>query len=266
MAIHKKTILPITGSIKSVCVLLDGVVGDFITICRETLPPLRYEAEREALNLFKIAIRHFEGVVALARRDLILLPPALVAARACFEAAVKAAWLVNADDPFDREARWLVHLASEERYHNRIANIADRLRLEWNVAGLRQQEKKIRDFRLSVEAKLPPHIRRLERSPSFDAMLAELGGEELYSFYVRLSQTAHGEHAATWLYRAGGLGTENRQGEFITPRDWFFPLRTAFLSFSAPAQIFLDRVACSAEKYLSDDLRRKIDEKLSRIE
>jgi len=97
-------------------------------------------------------------------------------------------------------------------------------------------------------------------------MLSELGGEALYLFYMKLSQTAHGEHAATWLYRSGGLGTMNRSGEFITPSDWVIPLRVGFLSFTFPAQIFLGRVAGSAEKYLSDDLRRKIEEKLSRIE
>ncbi len=267
VASHKKTILPITASIKSVCELLDRVVGDFIATRRETLPSPKYEAEIEASNLFNLAIRNLEGVVALARRDLILLPPALVAARACFEAAVKAAWLVNADDPFDREARWLVHLASEERYLNRISRIADRSqRLKWDVANLRTKEKSIRNFRLAVEAKLPPHIRRLERSPPFDAMLAELGSEALYLFYVKLSQTAHGEHAATWLYRAGGLGTENRSGEFITPGDWLIPLRVGFLSFTHPAQIFLGRVAGSAGMYLSDELCQKIEETLSRIE
>jgi hypothetical protein len=97
-------------------------------------------------------------------------------------------------------------------------------------------------------------------------MLAELGDEAPYSFYVKLSQTVHGEHAATWLYRAGGLGTMNRTGEFITPRDWFFPLTVGFLSFRTPAQIFLRRVTGSADKYLSDDLRRKIEEELRRIE
>jgi hypothetical protein len=263
VAIHKKTILPITGSIKSVCVLLDEVLSDFITIYRDTPPSFRYEAHREALNLFKIAIRNLEGVIELARHDLILLPPALAAARACFEAAVKAAWLVNADDPFDREARWLVHLASEERY---LARMADRLqRLKWDAAGHRQQEKIIREFRLSVETQLPPHIRRLERSPSFDAMLAELGSEALYLFYVNLSQTVHGEHAATWLYRGGGLGTENQSGEFITPSSWFIPLRVGFLSFCAPAQIFLRRVTGSTANYLSDDLQKKIEEGLTRI-
>jgi hypothetical protein len=78
-------------------------------------------------------------------------------------------------------------------------------------------------------------------------MLAELGGEALYFFYVSLSQTAHGEHAATWLYRADGLGTERRSGEFITPSNWSIPLRVGFLSFTRPAQIFLGRVTGSAE-------------------
>src|SRR6266436_2211414 len=52
--------------------------------------------------------------------------------------------------------------------------------------------------------------------------------------------------------------------EFITPIDWFIPLRVGFLSFTVPAQIFFGRVTGSAEKYLSNDLRRKIEEKLSR--
>ena len=43
------------------------------------------------------------GVITLARTDLVLLPPAQVAARAAFEASVRAAWLVHAADPFERE-------------------------------------------------------------------------------------------------------------------------------------------------------------------
>jgi hypothetical protein len=118
-----KTILPITEPLTKTCELLDDLAARFLATRRETLPPLgKYEAEVEAQNLFNLAIRDLEGVLALARADLVLLPPALAAARACFEAAVKAAWLIDADDPFDREARWLVHLASEERYYARIAD------------------------------------------------------------------------------------------------------------------------------------------------
>jgi Family of unknown function (DUF5677) len=200
-------ILPTTEPVARVCTLLDDLVGKFIATCRNRPPRVvEYEAEVEALNLFKVAIRNIEGVITLARNDLILLPPALAAARSCFEAAVKAAWLVNADDQFDREARWLVHLASEERY---LARVAARLeKLGYDVTDLRQRETDIRNFRLAVDKKLPQHIARLKGTPSFEEMLAALGAQELYSFYLLLSQSAHAEHQATWLYRTGGLGTK----------------------------------------------------------
>src|SRR5262245_36048891 len=69
-------ILPTTEPVARVCALLDDLVGKFITTYRDTLHLGRYEAEIEALNLFKVAIRNIEGVITLARSDLILLPPA----------------------------------------------------------------------------------------------------------------------------------------------------------------------------------------------
>jgi hypothetical protein len=260
----KRTILPITEPVARVCVLLDDLVGKFIAAYRDTLPSFgRYESEIEALNLFKIAIRNIEGVIALAREDLILLPPALAAARACFETAVKAAWLVDADDPFDREARWLVHLASEERY---CARVADRLaKLGNDVTDLRDRETKIRDFRLSVETKLPRHTARLKATPDFEKMLTALGGERLYSFYILLSQSAHAEHQATWSYRRGGLGTKKLIGEFIQPADWFFPLRVAFLSFSHACRVFLGRLGGKPEEFLSAETHQMIEDNILRI-
>ena len=258
------TILPITEPVARVCTLLDNLVGKFIATCRDTLPPLgKYEAEIEALNLFKAAIRNIEGVIALARRDLILLPPALAAARACFETAVKAAWLVNADDPFDREARWLAHLASEERY---LGRLADRLaKLGNNVTALRQRETTIRSFRLAVDEKLPQHVARLKGTPDFEAMLTGLAGKNLYSFYLFLSQSAHAEHATTSFYRDGGLGTEKRIGEFVKPADWFIPLRVSFLSFTQPSLVFLARLGGKPDEYLSEETRQMIEHTIQSI-
>jgi hypothetical protein len=120
----------------------------------------KYEADIEAWLLFNLAIRHTEGVIALARHDLILLPPAQMAARAGFEAAVKAAWLVDADDPFDREARWLAHLSFQERYLSRSANELSEAEQNATVSPqvrevrlaraeqLRKREASVRDFRL----------------------------------------------------------------------------------------------------------------------
>jgi hypothetical protein len=259
-----KTILPITKPLARVCVLLDDLVTKFIAACRETLTPLgKYEAEDEAQNLFKLAIRNLEGVVALARNDLILLPPALAAARACFEAAVKGAWLIDADNPFDREARWLVHLASEERYLARVANELGKLKRD--VTTFRQQERTIRDFRLVVEERLPRHIARLKGSPSFKEMVTSLGGESLYSLYILLSQSSHAEHQATWLYRSGGLGTAARIGEFVKPADWWLPLRISFLSISHPGQVLLARLGGNPDHFLRSEMRRQIEESIRDI-
>ena len=56
---------------------------------------------------------------SLSPDRLSLLPPAKAAARAAFKSSVKAAWLVHPRDPFEREARSLAHLRTEEDYLNR---------------------------------------------------------------------------------------------------------------------------------------------------
>jgi hypothetical protein len=144
-----------------------------------------------------------------------------------------------------------VHLASEERYLSRLANelseteqnvtVSHQLRkVRFGLAEqFRKEEASVRDFRLKILEMLPRHIGRLKGMPTFKDMLASVGGHELYSFYVSLSQSAHAEHHATWLYRTGGLGTAKRIGEFVKPEDWYLPLRTSFLSFTHPCRIFL---------------------------
>jgi hypothetical protein len=246
---QQNVIMPTTKSVERVCALLDDVIESFIRTRNETLRFGKYEAAIEARLLFNLAIRHTEGVIALARHDLILLPSAQMAARAGFEAAIKAAWLVDADDPFDREARWLAHLSSEERYLSRSANELSEAEQNATVSPqvrevrlaraeqLRKWEASVRDFRLEVAEMLPPDVVRLKGIPTFKDMLASLGGQKLYSLYVYLSQTAHAEHNATWLYRTGGLGTKKRIGEFVSPSDWGGPLRTSFLNFAHPSAL-----------------------------
>jgi hypothetical protein len=256
------TVLPITPIITRACDLLEDFVGKFIGVCRETLPPRTYEAEVEALNLFKMAVRNVEGVIELARRDLALLPPAFAAARACFECAVRASWLVDADDPFEREARYLAHLASEENDLNRVAG---RLRDPQIVTRLREREKVIRDFRLAISNKLPPRIRKPAKVPKFDRMLASLGGENIYSLYILLSQSVHGGHAATWLYRKRGLGTERLIGEFIRPTEWQIPFRVTFFSLSRPGYIFLSRCGGDPDRLLDQETVRRLEGQIDEV-
>ena len=63
-------ILPTTPEVGIVCDELERGIGRFLD-SRSTLPPLgRYESQVEALNLFYLALRDIEGVVALARNRL----------------------------------------------------------------------------------------------------------------------------------------------------------------------------------------------------
>ena len=236
----------------------------------------KYEAGKEARNLFNLAIRHIDGVIALARHDLVLLPPALMAARAGFEAAIRPVWLVDADDPFDPEARWLVHLASEERYLWRSANelseraqnvtVPHHLKEVWLTRAdqLRKNEASVRDFRVKVAEMLPRHIVRLKGMPNFKDMLASVGGK-LYSLYVGLSQSAHAEHHATWLYRTGGLGIEKRTGEFVKPSDWGLPLRTCFLNFTHPCRVFFARLGGNPDGFLDADTHQMVEDVIEAI-
>jgi hypothetical protein len=68
----------------------------------------------------------------------------------------------------------------------------------------------------------------------------------------------HGEHAATWHYRTGGLGTAKRLGESITPEDWYLPLRMAWLSLAHPGRLLLGRLGGKPQLFLDVDLESRV--------
>jgi len=255
--------LPITVTIENACRQLDDAVKLFLD-SRTTLPPLgRYESEVEALNLFNIAIREIEGVITLARADLVLIPAAFAASRAAFEVAVKAAWLVDSDDPYSREVRWLTHLRGEERYCQRVAQRLEDLGKDAQAFRLRAD--RLQSFRQAVAKALPAGYQELPGSPAFEDMLKSLGGNEVYAFYIHASQFIHGEHAGTWLYRTGGLGTEKRSGEFVRPADWSAPLRLSWLSLVRPGRVLLSRLGGKPEMFATASLESQVNAAIERV-
>jgi hypothetical protein len=224
---------------------VDQVILLFLD-ARRTLPHSEYEADLEALNLFSLVIRHVEGVLALARNDLVLAPPACACARAAFESAAKAAWMVNADDPFEREARWLAHLAEEERVYKRAASRSHSA----SATRFLEQARVIGEFRQSVENLMPKHIKQLSGNPNFEEMIRSIGGDRLYSLYIYLSQFTHGGHLASGTY-GQNLGTAKIIGEFVIPANWYIAFRVCWLSLSQPGNIILSRVSNSGMQYLN---------------
>ena len=85
------TVMPPTPKIQSPATLLDEAIGRLTKAMADCKPIGEYEADVESRNLLSLIIRHVESVIALALRDLIVLPSAIVVARAAYEATHQAA-------------------------------------------------------------------------------------------------------------------------------------------------------------------------------
>src|SRR5437879_3921364 len=146
-------VLPPTPTILQIASILDRTISQFLKTCR-TVPPLgKFESEVEAMKLLNLVVRNIEAITELAKIDLVLVPSANVLARAVFEVAVKAAWMVTPSDPFEREVRWLAHLEEEARMHERIAGKV--ARFGGNPTYFENQRDSIRSFRTGVVGLLP---------------------------------------------------------------------------------------------------------------
>jgi hypothetical protein len=245
-----ETVMPVTPEVSLAANNLDTVIERFLVARRSIAPSLgKYESQVEALNLFNLVVRDVEAVGVLARDDLALLPAAIVLSRAAFEISVKAAWLVDVDDPLEGEVRWLAHLKEEER-------LFEQAPVRPGETGNAELEA-LRDFRRSVAAKLPTGMSELPGNPSFEQMLQSLEVGHLYSAYRQASQFAHGGHRATGLYRRN-LGTLKQLGEFIEPSGWYWPLRQSFLSFS-PARVVFARIRGDDGVFLTMEEQEQVE-------
>lgn len=81
------------------------------------------EAEIVALGLTRLATVHARGVIALGKASTWLLAPAWAAARAACDAGARAGWLMQPQDVFEREWRWLQMHAAEARFGEDVAEI-----------------------------------------------------------------------------------------------------------------------------------------------
>lgn len=230
------------------CDILDRAIPAFITGYKGAPEGAwRYEAHVEALNLFILTVRHIEGTILLARTDLILLPPAMTAVRAAFEASVQAAWLVSPADQLTRETRYVAHLKRELDYIEKQRRMLDSN--SGNTQDLSSRAAQISSFVDSLSAKLAEHGHpKIPKVPNFRELLASIGNEHAYLLYNWLSQYMHSTHASTWLYRTDGLGTERRFEEASTVDDWVALLGICRFAMDGPATLFLKAIgADSAE-------------------
>jgi uncharacterized protein DUF5677 len=252
-----KVVLRPTPAILKISGLIDGVVGHFLK-ARETIPPLgRWEAEFEAINLFNLVIRDIESIVELAKIDLVLLPGANVLARAAFEISVRAAWMVQPDDLFQRELRWLAHLQEEVRMHERLVTKIAKFGGDPQI--YKEQGARLRKFQEDVASALPAGYPRLPGNPSVEDMLESVGQRQVYPVYVLLAGYVHGTHASTWLFRKH-LGTFKEDGEFISTENWRLPLWTSWKCLQVLGQYVLGRLKAGTPDFLSQEDCVEVDQ------
>lgn len=222
--------------------VLDKAVAVVLRTLGEAPPRGHYEAELEANLMIGLIIRHAEAVGVLARDHVVLYPAAMTVARAAYEAALRALWMLDPEAPFERERRWLAHLENSERLHTNLAGTLSRAGFRDEAERNRRLAEGIRSFRLGVIAELPEGISPPEKLPKLERMVSELGREERYLPYRIASQYAHATHFATGVYRKN-LGVAIETGEFIEPERWRTPISLAWFALEAPTKRLLECLA-----------------------
>jgi hypothetical protein len=258
-----KTVLQPTPEILTVAELLDHAISRFLDSLATPPTSGTFEVNDECLMLIALAIRHVEGVITLAKRDLVLLPAAWVMTRAAYEAGMRILWMLDPSDPFAREVRWLAHVKEGEQYYKRMAEQLDRLGAD--SAGMQSVYENIRDFRLAVEAKLPSPHSPLPKIPGPAKMLETMSGmQDKYVAYMVMSQYTHGTFVATELYRRH-LGVAKELGEFTSVQDWYYCLQLCWYCLHAPGRRFLERNGGDVEAFLPTEYTLTVQEALVKV-
>ncbi|WP_136610069.1 hypothetical protein [Sinomonas albida] len=184
----------------------------------------KFEAPRHGWTLSNLALRHSQSTLTLAKTDMVLAPTAWVTARAAVETAARCLWLLQPEDEWEREARWIALLHEGARIKRKETE---------GFPHIVAQAKAIEDFANAVTAELPDGVSVPKRVDTIQEILAA-EGEGLPRFYVMASQYTHAAELGTRSYRTN-LGTKAVYGDLVDAKDWLEPLWIAYLSFRVTA-------------------------------
>lgn len=258
-----KMILTPTPEVRSACDRIDDAVGRALEAMARAIATDpewgKYESSRDAVALFKAAIRSVESTLALARADLVLFPGALMTARGAFEISLRAAWLVDCDDPFDRERRWLAHLKNDESSNGKVA--AHLQRVGGDPASFLTAQEQMRTFREAVEGRFPPGYTVVAKVPNVPEMVRTLHDERVYILYCHLSQFIHGARRAATYYATDG----SPRRDAVKAEDWSLPLAVCWISLFGGARKLLERIGGQPDDFLTQHEASEIESAIAAI-
>jgi hypothetical protein len=254
-----------TSEVLALCSCIDRVIEAYIDGREKGTTRLgKSEAEFEASTLHKLIIRHAEGVVLLARHDLVTLPSALVLARSAFEAHLKIIWLLKPTDPFEQEARWVQHLRSAAIHWGKVEQ-ANHFPAEYREKAA-DQRKKIEGFASRFESALMSqgNYPVSSRQETLWDILKDLDQKYLYPAYIQLSAFAHSNFEAGSIYRKN-LGVGKIPGEFIDAIDWVLPLEATWKSVFVSSRRVLALVEPPAGAFPENALVEEFEKSLAQL-
>lgn len=254
-------IQPPTPEIIALCDTIDRTIEAYLTTLGKGKTKLgRFEVEVEASCLQKLVIRHAEAFVLMARHDLVLLPAAQVSARSAFEAHLKILWMLKPVDPFEQEARWVLHVRSSSEHWAKLAK-SESLAKEFRSDCVKQRDA-LDTFSSQITQLLTRQSYTVPaKAVSLWDILKDLDQKHLYPLYIYLSAFAHTNYEAGSLYRKH-LGNGKELGEFITPADWALPIEAIWKSLFVTSRRVLELVeppeGTFPEDLLHDEFQRRL--------
>lgn len=221
----------------------------------------QYESDITTENLLRILRRDVEGILCLANRDILLLPPALVIARSVIETFANLLWLIQPEDGEEREARLLACLTQERKatvtYRNELQGKVD-------VSWIEHDLVLLDNVYAETSKKVKIDYSNITKPSKFNELLKEINKESLYFQYRKLSQSTHSTHAATWIYKRD-LEDGVTSGEVIDPSDWHTPLFICYYTLSRSGRKFLEIFGGDPDKFIDRDLQVKIENTLQSL-
>ncbi len=115
-----------TAEVIIACDLIDEGIGQFVKMMRDQSIG-KYEFQVDCLINITHAHRILEGILELARKDLVHIQSGLILARTIFEILIKVCWVLHPTDNFEIESRYVSLLNTEsaflERWIKELTNL-----------------------------------------------------------------------------------------------------------------------------------------------
>lgn len=174
---------PPSAQLIGVADFIDQAIEKYCSALRQVKSIGHWEAPQEGIALGWLLIRNTEAVILMARSDEVLVTAAWANSRVTFELSARIIWMLQHDDHYAAECRWLAFLLEWEKTEKALArDLPDRADFH------NERATAIGNFREGVTKALPSGY-RAAAMPNFRDLLTALDNPEMYRFTEKVHST-----------------------------------------------------------------------------